>query len=119
MAEVVSYKTATDVVFEEAKGRYSRDDATLAINAAPVECGTVVEINGSGNLIPLATAANAAGVILESVPVSTEPTRVVVLSRRAQVKQQALVWPAGYSEANKTAALAALAKLGIVARNGV
>ena len=119
MVEAISYKTATDVVFEEAKGRYSRDDVTLAPNAAVVECGTVLEVNGAGKYVPVATAANAAGIILETVPISATDTRVVVLSRRSQIKQQALVWPAGYSEANKTAALAALAKLGIIARNGV
>lgn len=117
----IGYKVDTDVVKEEAKGRYSRDDVTLAANAAALEVGTVLAVDSAGVYSPITTAApgNAVAVLLQHVPVSATPTRVVVLSRRAQVAQQALVWPAGASGANITAGLAALQTQGIVARNGV
>jgi hypothetical protein len=117
----IGYKVDTDVVKEEAKGRYSRDDVTLAANAAALEVGTVLARDSAGVYSPVTTAApgNAVAVLLQYVPVSASPTRVVVLSRRAQVAQQALVWPAGATGANITAAMAALQNEGIVARNGV
>lgn len=117
----IGYKTVSDVVKEQAKGRYSVDDVTLAANAAALEVGTVLGRDGSGVYSPITTAApgNAVAVLLENVGISASPTRVVVLSRRAQVAQQALVWPAGATAANIAAALAALKTQGIVARNGV
>lgn len=117
----IAYRIDTDVVKEEAKGRYSRDDVTLATTAAALPVGTVLARDAAGVYSPITTAApgNAVAVLLENVPVTTAPRTVVVLSRRAQVVRQALVWPAGSTDANKTAALAALRNVGIVARNGV
>lgn len=119
--EDFAHKVASDVVKEEAKGRYSRDDVTLAATAAALEVGTVLTADANGVYSPVTTAApgNAAAVLLEYVPITTGQTTVVVLSRRAQVAEQALVWPTGATAANKSAALAALSAKGIVARNGV
>ena len=119
--EAIGYKVDTDVVKEEAKGRYSRDDATLAATTVPLEVGTVLGRDGSGVYSPItaATVGDSVAVLLENVPVTTEERRVVVLSRRAQVALQALVWPGDATEGNISAGLAALADQGIVARNGV
>lgn len=119
--ENIGYKVDTDVVKEEGKGRYSRDDVTLAANAAALEVGTVLARDGAGVYSPITTVApgDAVAVLLQNVPVSAEATRVVVLSRRAQVAQQALVWPAGATAGNIASAIAALKTQGIVARNGV
>lgn len=116
-----AYRVDSDVVKEEDKGRYSRDDVTLAATAAPLSVGTVLARDAAGVYSPITTAApgNAVAVLLENVPVTTGPRTVVVLARRAQVVRQALVWPAGATDANKTAALAALRNVGIVPRNGV
>ena len=113
----IGYKTASDVVKEQAKGRYSVDDVTLAATAAALEVGTVLARDSAGVYSPVTTAApgNAVAVLLEPVPTR----EVVVLSRRAQVALQALVWPAGATAANIAAGVAALKTQGIVARNGV
>lgn len=117
----ISYKVDTDVVKEEGKGRYSRDDVTLAATTVPLEVGTVLTADAAGVHSPITTAApgNASAILLEYVPITTGQTKVVVLARRAQVALQALVWPAGATEPNKTAAMAALKAKGIVPRNGV
>lgn len=117
----IGYKIDSDVVKEEGKGRYSRDDVTLAATAAALPVGTVLARDGAGVYAPVtaATTANSVAVLLEAVPVSAAPTRVVVLSRRAQVALQALVWPGAATAANVTAGVNALKTQGIVARNGV
>lgn len=117
----IGYKVDTDVVKEEGKGRYSRDDVTLAATAAALPVGTVLARDGAGVYAPITTAApgNAVAVLLEPVPIRATTSRVVVLSRRAQVALQALVWPAGATAANIAAGVAALKTQGIVARNGV
>lgn len=117
----IGYKTASDVVKEQAKGRYSVDDVTLAATAAALEVGTVLARDGAGVYSPVTTAApgDAVAVLLEPVPIRATTSRVVVLSRRAQVALQALVWPAGATAANIAAGVAALKTQGIVARNGV
>ncbi|ATQ56199.1 head decoration protein [Paracoccus yeei] len=117
----IGYKTASDVVKEQAKGRYSVDDVTLAATAAALEVGTVLARDSAGVYSPVTTAApgNAVAVLLEPVPIRATTSRVVVLSRRAQVALQALVWPAGATAANIAAGVAALKTQGIVARNGV
>lgn len=117
----LGYKVDTDVVKEEGKGRYSRDDVTLAATATALEVGTVLARDAAGIYSPATAAAigDAVAVLLETVPVRAEQSRVVVLSRRAQVALQSLVWPDGATAGNIAAGVAALQTQGIVARNGV
>lgn len=123
--EYLSFKTDSDVVKDEGKNRYSRDTDTLASGSGIVIAGTVLgKVTASGKFKPLAPAANdgtqnAAAVILQYSDASAADQPVVNLKRRAQVVLQSLVWPAGITDAQKSAALAQLSALGIVARMGV
>ena len=123
--ETYGYKTDSDVVKEEGKGRFSRDDDTLASGSGVVICGTVLGmVTATGKYKPLAPAANdgtqtAVAVILQHADASAADQIVVNLKRRAQVVLQALVWPVGITGTQQAAALAALENRGIVSRNGV
>jgi len=123
--ETFSYKTDSDVVKDEGKNRYSRDDDTLAAGSGVVECGTVLgRVTETGKYMPLAPAADdgsqtAAAIILQHADATSADVIVVNLKRRAQVVMQALVWPAGITGPQMTAALGSLETLGIVARTGV
>ena len=123
--DTFSYKTDSDVVKDEGKNRFSRDDDTLASGSGKVVCGTVLgRVTTTGKFKPLNTAATdgsqtAAAVILQFADATAADVTVVNLKRRAQVVMQALVWPIGINATQKNAALAALETLGIVARTGV
>lgn len=123
--ETYAYKTASDVVKDEGENRYSRDDDVLASGSGKVLVGTVLgQVTATGKFKPLAPAATdgtqtAAAVILQNADAPSADQIVVNLKRRAQVVLQALIWPAGVTATQQSAAIAALENRGIVARNGV
>jgi hypothetical protein len=123
--ETFSFKTDADVVKDEGKNRFSRDDDVLVSGSGKVVCGTVLgRVTASGKYKPFTPAASdgsqtAAAIILQNADATSADVTVVNLKRRAQVVLQALVWPAGITAAQRSAALASLEALGIVARNGV
>lgn len=123
--QTVGFKSDTDVVKDEGKNRYSRDEDTLASGSGVVVTGTVLgKVMASGKFKPLAPAASdgtqtAAAIILQYADATSADLRVVNLKRRAQVVLQALVWPAGITDAQKATALVQLELLGIKARMGV
>ncbi|MGF7160133.1 hypothetical protein FHS85_001756 [Rhodoligotrophos appendicifer] len=121
-----SYKVATDVVKMEAPNSYSRDSrSVLASGVAACEVGTVLgRVTATRKYKPLDTAASdgtqtAAGILLEKTPALTADRTVVILRRHAQVVDQSLIWPAGISASNKTAALDVLDSRGITLETGV
>ena len=123
--EALRYKTDGDVVKDEGRNRFSRDEDVLASGSGVVICGTVLgRVTASSKFKPLAPGASdgtqiAAAVILQHADATSADKIVVNLKRRAQVVLQALVWPAGITEAQKSTAIAQLEALGIVARMGV
>jgi hypothetical protein len=123
--QTVGFKSDTDVVKDEGKNRFSRDEDTLASGSGVVVTGTVLgKVTASGKFKPLAPAATdgtqtAAAIILQYANATGADVRVVNLKRRAQVVLQALVWPAGITDGQKAAALTQLELLGIKARMGV
>lgn len=123
--ETFSYKTDSDVVKDEGKNRFSRDDDVLASGSGVVITGTVLgRVTASGKFKPLAPGASdgtqiAAAIILQRADATSTDKIVVNLKRRAQVVLQALIWPAGISDTQKSTALAQLEALGIIARMGV
>ena len=123
--DTFSYKIDSDVVKDEGKNRFSRDDDTLASGSGKVICGAVLgRVTATGKFRPLAPAASdgtqtAAAIILQNADATSADVTVVNLKRRAQVVLQSLVWPAGINATQKAAALASLETLGIVARTGV
>ena len=123
--ETFSYKTDSDVVKDEGKNRFSRDEDVLASGSGVVACGTVLgRVTASSKFKPLAPGASdgtqiAAAIILQRADATSADKIVVNLKRRAQVVLQSLVWPEGVTDAQKSTALAQLEALGIVARMGV
>lgn len=123
--DTYSFKTDADVVKDEGKNRFSRDDDTLASGSGVVIVGTVLGmVTATGKYKPLAPAANdgtqsAAAIILQHADATSADVPIVNLKRRAQVVLQALIWPVGINPTQQAAALAALEIRGIVARNGV
>ncbi len=123
--DTFALKTESDVVKDEGKNRFSRDEDVLASGSGIVVIGTVLGcVTATGKFKPLAPAASdgtqtAAAVILQNADATSADKIVVNLKRRAQVVLQALVWPVGINATQRAAALASLEAKGIVARNGV
>jgi len=99
----------------------SRSHETLAAGQNLPAGAVVGRITASGKLTALAPAAtdgsqNAAGAIFDACDATAEDKRVVLLGRDYEADGAMLTWPAGISAPQKTAAVAALAALGIVVR---
>lgn len=109
-----------DFLLSEANGTYSRENVILDTGA--LQAGTVLgKITASGKYVILAPAAedgseDAAAILWSHADASTADAAVVVIARDAEVKADALIWPAGITEPQKTAAIAQLNTLGIVLR---
>ena len=119
-------KTDSDVVKTEGPNRYSRDEITLLSGVGKIVPGQVLgKVTASGKYKLLTPAASDGTEVADVVALqyadstSADAVRVVVLSRMAEVVAQALVWPVGITNNQKTAALAQLEAAGIVARRGV
>lgn len=102
---------------------YSRDQVTV-VAGQNLKSGTVVgKITASGKLTQLAPGAsdgseNAAGVLLFDVDASAADAPGVIIARHAVCADKALVWPAGITSPQKTAAIAQLKVLGVLVREG-
>lgn len=102
-------------------GTLSRDKVILA-NGQNLKAGTVLgAITASGKFTLHDAGAsdgsqNAAAVLLADCNASGGDTSAVVCARLAEVKADLLVFKAGISAPNKSAALAALAAKNIIAR---
>ncbi|ACL55631.1 head decoration protein [Methylobacterium nodulans] len=104
---------------------YSLDQGTLAANAAALEFATPLALaaDGSGQFVPWVPGANdSTGVVVglsasqTQVKAATQP--IAVIARHATVVRNAIEFPAGATAAQISAALAALASHGIIARQG-
>lgn len=107
----------------ETSRNYTRDTVTLTSGAGKLEPGTVLgKITTGGKFTQLAPAAsngsqNAAGILWGAVDATAaDASAVVVLRGPAIVNRNDLVWPEGATEPQITAAIAALAALGILLR---
>jgi hypothetical protein len=108
--------------FEE-NNLYSRDQVTVVAGQS-LKTGTVVgKITASGKVTQLAPGANngsenAAGVLLADVDASAAEAPGVIIARHAVCADKALIWPAGITGPQKTAAITQLKALGILVREG-
>jgi hypothetical protein len=100
---------------------YTRETVTIASGAGKLAAGTVLgKITTGGKFTALAPAAtngsqNPAGIIWAGVDATAaDALGVVILRGPAIVNRNELVWPAGATEAQITAATTALAALGIL-----
>ena len=107
-----------DFLLSEANGTLSRDNAVIALGTHMP--GTVLgQLTATGKYVALTPGASdgsqTAAALLYGHADGTDIPAVVV-KRLAEVRADMLVWPAGITEPNKTAALAALAGAHVVAR---
>ncbi|MFD2755391.1 head decoration protein [Comamonas terrae] len=112
----------------EANGTRSREVVTIAQgqNLLPgavlgkvTATGKYVAVdpaNGSGEGGTPDGSQTAVAVLFAAVDTTTAEKPGVITARDAEVAAHALAWPAGTTEPQKTAALAQLAAMGIVAR---
>lgn len=111
----------------EANGMYrSREQAVIASGSGVVRAGTVlgrVTADGAdkGKFKPLAPAAadgtqTAAAILWEGCDATAADVRRTVNVRDCEVHADVLVFAAGTTNNQKTAAMAALAALGIIGR---
>lgn len=123
----MSVKTETrragDFVLSEANGNLSRDEVTVAEGV--LVPGTVLaKLTATGEYVQLAAVAEdpvtgsevAAALLHGHADATDAAVPGVAYTRLTEVRDDMLVWPAGISEPNKTAALLALASSHIVAR---
>lgn len=123
MTTLTEGKHAGGFLVWETSRDYTRDTVTLASGAGKLEPGTVLgRITTGGKFTQLAPAAsngsqNAAGILWGPADATAaDAAAVVVLRGPAIVNRHDLVWPAGATEPQITAATAALAALGILLR---
>ena len=102
---------------EDEIGRYSRDNVKQAANTT-LKSGAVVAKDGDGNIVEFTGAAGAAnaavGIVVNDLTTGAAPGANVIVSRNARVVPQYLLWKAGTTGPQKTAALASLAALGVI-----
>lgn len=123
MAMLTEGKHAGGFLVWEVLREFNRETITIASGAGKVAPGTVLgKITTGGKYTGLAPAAtngsqNPAGILWAAVDASAaDALGVVILRGPAIVNRNDLVWPAGATEAQITAATTALAALGIVLR---
>ena len=123
MATLTEGKHAGGFLVWEVLREFNRETITIASGAGKVAPGTVLgKITTGGKFTGLAPAAtngsqNPAGVLWAGVDATAaDALGVVILRGPAIVNRNELIWPAGATEAQITAATTALAALGIVLR---
>jgi hypothetical protein len=125
MSTLTEGKYLSDWLREERENGFSRDAITLLAGSGTLVTGTVLgKITASGTYVPLDLDASdgsetAAGILVAGVTVeSGADADGVAIVRDAGINSDGLTWPDDASAGDKTTALAALAALGIVAREG-
>ena len=123
MATLTEGKHAGGFLVWEVLREFNRETITIASGAGKVAPGTVLgKITTGGKYTGLAPAAtngsqNPAGILWAGVDATAaDALGVVILRGPAIVNRNELIWPAGATEAQLTAATTALAALGIVLR---
>lgn len=115
-------RTTAHYIVSEAHGYRSREQAIIASGAGKVIAGTVLgRITASKKLVPFDPAASdgsqtAVAVLYESCDATSADVRRTISARDTEIQGAVLVWKAGLNDSQKTAALASLAALGLIAR---
>lgn len=113
-------KLLSDLLVREVEPEISRETITVLAGSGTdreLAMGTVVgKITASSKIVALTPGASdgsqtAWGVILDDVtaPVGTDATGLAFANGPVLLRTEAIIWPAGISDANKAAAIAALA----------
>lgn len=109
-----------DFLLSAANGTYSLDD--IVVLGGTYEAGIVLgKVTATGKYVILAPAAadgsqNAAAVLWSHTDASAGDATATAIVRAAEVKVAGLIWPAGITGPQQTAAIGQLNALGIVLR---
>ncbi|MEO5367959.1 MAG: head decoration protein [Magnetococcus sp. WYHC-3] len=113
-----------DLLKYEAPSLYSRDAVTVA-SGQNLVLGAVVGLKTADGKVhaldPAATdgTETAAGVLLQAVDATGADAPGLMLARHAIVADTALVWPAGITTGQQSAAIQQLKDRGLLVRKGV
>lgn len=106
----------------EANGYRSREQVVIASGSGKLDAGSVLgQVSVSKKFKPYTPGAsdgsqNAVAILFEACDATSADVRRTVTARDAEIQADVLVWAGGVNDTQKTAALAALAALGIAAR---
>lgn len=108
-------------ILSEANGYRSRQRISVGVGQSLLSGQVIAKLTAGGAYVKLAPAAadgseTAVGILFDDVVSTTEVVEAVSFERDCEVNAADLVWPAGITENQKTAALAALAAKGVIAR---
>lgn len=121
MSQITENPRVADVVLSLANGTLSLENVILA-SGQDLQAGTVLgKITASGKYTQLAIGASdgsqtAAGVLYANINASAADTACVVVTREAEVKAPALIWPAGITGPQTTTAIGQLANANVIVR---
>ena len=115
-------KHLSDVLLVEVAQGWTKQNGLLAATTIALAIGTVLSKDANGILQPIDFAAtdgteDAVAVLATHADINTSQQKIVLIARGATVAQNQLVWPAGATEPQITAAIAQLEALGIVAQD--
>lgn len=122
MAVYTEGTRSNEVVVSEQDGTLSREQVTIASGAGVLAAGTVLgKITASGkysNYLNSQTNGQevAAAVLVNAIDATSADQIATVIFRLAEVKNSALVWPAGNAAADITAGIADLAAKFVIPR---
>lgn len=109
-------------IISEANGYRSREQGVIASGAGVLKAGAVLgRVTATGKYVPFNPAGvdgseNAAAILYEGCDATAADVRRTLTVRDTEVHADVLQWADGLTDANKTAALAALAEFGVVGR---
>jgi len=122
MTTLTETRNLGDLLKYEAPNAYSRDTGAVAAGQT-LALGTVLgRETATGKLRALTPAATngsqtAVAVLAQQADANLADVEALIVARHAIVARNALVWPAGITAPQRTAAEAALTALGIVIRD--
>ncbi|MCG2662867.1 head decoration protein [Brevundimonas sp.] len=108
-------------ILSEANGYRSRQRMTVGLAQTLLAGQVLGKLTTGGDYVKLAPAASdgsqtVAGIAFDDYVTTTEKVDGVSFERDGEVTLDKLVWPAGITDVQKTAAVAALAAKGVLAR---
>jgi hypothetical protein len=115
-------KTTAHYLVSEASGYRSREQVLIASGSDVLKAGAVLgKVTASGKYAPFAPASedgteNAAAILFEGCDAAAADVRRTITARDSEVHVDVLEWTDGVNDAQKNAALTALAALGIIGR---
>jgi len=115
-------RTTAHYIVSEAHGYRSREQVMIAAGSGKLLAGTVLgRVTATKKFVAFDPAAtdgsqNAAAVLYESCDATAADVRRTISARDTEIQGAVLVWKSGVNDSQKTAALASLAALGLIAR---